>query len=278
MSTPLAKPQFYTFDASVWSTAPRLAIVELNYPKDAFDVKETVLLEGQNFAPSFVKLNPAATLPTLVDIQGDVLDNTTKVVKYLIANAPNAPQSWEPASPEIIEALHEDTIDPNDLLLNYSRNDEERKGKAGDVPGAYWKGRQAALEKYAASSPPELKSFYEKKIAYNSFYNNIYHGSPDEATLKDYYGKAAALWKAVGSFLTGPLPKYLSERKGPYFGGEKPGEVDFHAIAWLARVVTAAGGSIEKLEEAIGSKLDPSVSAYYEDWTKRESFKTLGIF
>lgn len=133
--------------------------------------------------------------------------------------------------------------------------------------------------------------------------------------MKEYYGKAAALWKAVGSFLTGPLPKYLSERKGPYFGGEKPGEVDcelttiqssnspvpnlptpseletdasffpsiasslpVHAIAWLARVVTAAGGSIDKLEEAIGSKLDPSVSAYYEDWTKRESFKTLGIF
>jgi len=44
--------------------------------------------------------------------------------------------------------------------------------------------------------------------------------------LKEYYGKAAALWKNVGNFLTGPLPKFLAERKGLYFGGEKPGEVD----------------------------------------------------
>lgn len=65
-----------------------------------------------------------------------------KVVKYLIANSPSAPSSWEPSSPEIIEALHADSIDPNDLLLCFSRNDEERKAKAGDVPGKYWTGRQ----------------------------------------------------------------------------------------------------------------------------------------
>lgn len=99
-----------------------------------------VLLEGDNFSPEYLKLQPSGTVPALVDLSGEVLDSTTvrpfprrppppargrrltsspraltpryvpareqKVVKYLIANAPSKPASWEPASPEFIEALH----------------------------------------------------------------------------------------------------------------------------------------------------------------------------
>lgn len=35
-------------------------------------------------------------------------------------------------------------IDPNDSLLGYSLNDEQRKAKAADVPGKYWNGRKGA--------------------------------------------------------------------------------------------------------------------------------------
>lgn len=95
---------------------------------------------------------------------------------------------------------------------------------------------------------------------------------------------SAELWSSVGAFLSGPFAQALASRPSPssswpFFSDDAiPGAVDFHAIAWLARTVTAAGGSIEKLEEAIGGqKVDASVRDYYEAWKARESFKKLGI-
>lgn len=71
-----------------------------------FNAQTLSLLEGQNFAPAYLKIQPTGTVPALVDLQGEVLDSTVKVVKYLIANAPKQPESWEPATPEIVEAFH----------------------------------------------------------------------------------------------------------------------------------------------------------------------------
>jgi glutathione S-transferase len=64
------------------------------------------LLDGENLSPAYLKVQPTGTVPALVDLQGEVLDSTIKVVKYLVANAPRKPESWEPATPEIVEAFH----------------------------------------------------------------------------------------------------------------------------------------------------------------------------
>lgn len=50
-----------------------------------------------------------------------------------------------------------------------------------------------------------------------------------------------------------------------------------HTAAWLARTVTAAGGSVDALAKAIGGPVHDAVKAYYETWTARPSFKKLGI-
>lgn len=71
-----------------------------------------------------------------------------KVVKYLIDNSPTPVKSTSNGS-DIIEAVHGENIDPNDLLLKYSRNDEERKAKAKDVPGQFWGGRQSELSSFS---------------------------------------------------------------------------------------------------------------------------------
>lgn len=106
------------------------------------------------------------------------------------------------------------------------------------------------LTKYAESPPAELKDFYAGKVKYNDKYNksvrsssiptasqvltgsyrssaSIYFGSPDDTELKKYYSEANTLWTNVGDFLNKQLPSYLKQRNGtPYFGGDKPGEVD----------------------------------------------------
>jgi glutathione S-transferase len=56
------------------------------------------LLDGENLSPAYLKVQPTGTVPAL--------DSTIKVVKYLVANAPRKPESWEPATPEIVEAFH----------------------------------------------------------------------------------------------------------------------------------------------------------------------------
>ncbi|CED82313.1 Thioredoxin-like fold [Phaffia rhodozyma] len=276
-STDSAKPAFYFFEGSAWSTAPRLAIEELGYDlKKDLDLHSLPLGEGANFDPSYLKLAKEGTVPALVDLQGEVLDSTFKVVKYLVANSPKR-ITLEPSSPNVIEAVHSDQIDPNDALLGYAVDDESRKAKGSDLPGQFWNGRQQALEKYAKSSPPEFKNFYEEKIKYNSYFVKIYSGEASDEELKEYYAKGKKLWSNIGSFLSGDLVKFLqNDRKGTFFAGNTPGEVDFHVIAWLARIITSGGG-VEGVEKLTGKPLDKSVKGYYESWTSRESFKKLEI-
>lgn len=64
----------------------------------------------------------------------------------------------------------------------------------------------------------------------------------------------------------------------PFFGGEDPGEDDFHLAAWLTRIAFVAGGGKEQdgvpaLENGLGIKLHPKVSAYWGAWSVRKSWQ-----
>ncbi|CEI96236.1 hypothetical protein RMCBS344292_10402 [Rhizopus microsporus] len=79
------KLTLYTFKLSLWAAAPRVAIHELNIP----NVKqiEVDLSKAENFAPSYLKINPKHTVPTLEveEENGEkkYYDDTTSIIKYL---------------------------------------------------------------------------------------------------------------------------------------------------------------------------------------------------
>jgi hypothetical protein len=134
----MSKPTLYTFGASVWAaglyplnervqclTPLRQSLNSLCetrvfgfqfrvlisrrpysaqlYPEGAIEIKVINLLEGENFDPSFIKLNPNATLPTL-EAEGKVYTSTSAVVSYLCKHAPN-PVALKDES--VIELVHE---------------------------------------------------------------------------------------------------------------------------------------------------------------------------
>lgn len=86
-----------------------------------------------------------------------------------------------------IELVHGPSApDPNALLLSF-RTDEERQVKLNNVPGAFLKGRQAALLRYQKESEADgtpdasgrLASFYENKIKENGGLLAMYEGKAD---------------------------------------------------------------------------------------------------
>ena len=75
-------------------------------------------VEGANFHPDFLKLNPNATLPTLATSDG-VYTSTAAVVRYVIKHAPKP--AGRPSGTDLVDALHVAAIDPNFSMLSAVR-------------------------------------------------------------------------------------------------------------------------------------------------------------
>ncbi|KZS93135.1 hypothetical protein SISNIDRAFT_102008 [Sistotremastrum niveocremeum HHB9708] len=246
----MSTPVIYTFGGSVWAAAPALAIGELDYPEGAIKETEVNLVNGANFDPKFVKINPNATLPTLVDGE-HVYTNTKDVVDYLIKHAPTPLPSSDP---------------------------EELSAKGQSVPGMFLKNRQEALEKYAPTAPPELKSFYDAKLAGNGALNSFYAGTASDDAKAAFFTQSQGHWESLKEFILKTLPGYLPS--SGFIAGEKPGEADFHVGAWIARIGAVVGGSPDSkgvlaLEKELGEPVPARVQAYWAAWSERESWKQL---
>jgi len=259
------------------------------YPAGAIDTKVVNLVEGENFAPSFLKLvcswsitiaadglnpaskNPDATLPTL-EADGKVYTNTTDVIAYLVQNAPVKVKTGS----SIIQTVHEDKYDPNFALL-LSRNDNELSAKGGDLPGLFLAHREAALEKYSAT--PEaapFKAFYDAKLAGNGGLLAIYQGKAPEEVKEGFFKQSQAHFANVTAFVFEVLPSHLTG--SGFIGGEQPGEDDFHVGAWLTRIAATVGATsgddaLKAFEAAYGKPVPEKVAAYWNAWIVRSSWK-----
>ncbi|KAJ8469142.1 hypothetical protein ONZ45_g2335 [Pleurotus djamor] len=265
-----SKPKLYTFGGSVWSAAPELAIRELGYSSDDINTETVNLVLGENFKPSFIKINPNATLPTL-EAGGQVYTNTNDVIDYLVKHAP---KNVKTGNPEFIKEVHEDSIDPNFALL-LARNPEELSAKVASLPYTFVYNRQVALKEAAASEEgKEFAQFYAAKIAGNGGLLDIYEGRvPADAFFKQSQDHFAN----VVSYLSNSIPKRLPA-ESVFIGGSTPGEDDFHLAAWLARIAATSGAvkteeGLEALKNSIGSDLPPKVVAYWKAWADRDSWK-----
>ncbi|CAE6435090.1 unnamed protein product [Rhizoctonia solani] len=286
-----AKPVLYVFGASVWASAPSLALLELKYPPGAVEEKVVNLLEGENFTPEFIKINNNATLPTLVTADKTYTD-TAGSVEWIVLNAPtpgiksthqdgsvewivlNAPTPGiKSTHQDVIVAVHRDNIDPNFSLLS-ARTQEELDSKRGGIPGQFIRQRQAKLEELAPKSPEDLKVWYKGKLEFNGFLSSVYAEGASSDVTSGWFDKSNQHWENVKAFITSELPNFLPE--SGFIDGVVPGEADFHVAAWLARTAGVSGAKIDDvapLGEALDLSLDPKIVAYFNAWKVRDSWK-----
>lgn len=132
------------------------------------------------------------------------------------------------------------------------------------------------LERVTPTAPPELKAFYDAKLAGNTGALAIYGGAAPADKVEPYFKLSQANWDAVGNFVTTVLPKYIPAQG--FTGGEIPGEADFHLGAWLARIAMVLGAPNEagswKSFEAFG-EVPSSVSQYWKTWQARDSWSVV---
>ncbi|KAF8508722.1 hypothetical protein BU17DRAFT_99541 [Hysterangium stoloniferum] len=272
MSTQDKKPVLYVFPASVWATAPLLAVHELDHA-DSIEIEHVNLAEGANFKPAFLKINPNGTLPTLAT-PDKTYKSTADVVKYIIESASKAP--GRPSGTDLIDKLHDSSLDPN-FSMFASHSEEAIKAKGGSLPGHFVRGRQAALAQLLQSAP-EHAAFYAAKAAQNGQLVAIFGGTAPPEVVQGFIAQSKGHWASIAAFVAADLPGYLPD--AGFIGGERPGEDDFHLAVWLARTVAVAGGGntpegILALEGALGGTgtVPKKVQSYWNLWRDRESWK-----
>lgn len=266
----MTKPVLYTFSHSVWGAVAEIAVAELNVD---VEFKQVVLINGENFEPSFLRLNPTATLPTLT-AGPNVYTDTSAVVSYLNSVAPSPVTK----ATDFADLLHERKYDPNFALL-LARNDEELKAKAGSIPGVFLANRQTALERISATpDAAEFKAFYDEKISVNGGLLKIYKYEVPEEAKNGFFqasiGHAANVRDFILNTITAKLPS------SGFLGGANPGEDDFHLIGWLARIASTVFASndaegILAYEKELGVPVPSSLVSYWKLWVERASFKTV---
>ncbi|TFK77122.1 hypothetical protein BDN72DRAFT_953597 [Pluteus cervinus] len=175
MST-VPKAILYHSPESVWSAVVLLTLEEKGYASDEVDLKVVDLGRGENLDPAFLRINPKATVPTLVvplektlsqevESRYKAITSTKDIVEFLdrsrstrsrthttsTAPAPSltpATISFSAKSNLVIDTLlHGDAGDPNRLTM-FSIRDEDSLKKLASTYGSKVVGRQEALGKY----------------------------------------------------------------------------------------------------------------------------------
>jgi len=223
--------------------------------------------------PSFLKINPHATLPTLT-ADGKAYTSTIDVVRYLIQNAPVAP--GKPSGTDLVKRIHDDDIDPNFALL-LARNDEELTTRGNNIGIAFLGNRQAMLEKHSKTpEAAEYSEFYKDKIVGNGGLLAIYKGEVPEDVKENFFKTSEKHWGNLTKFIVEELPPNLPE--SGFIGGDKPAEDDFHVGGWLARIIATIGGKDAGAlsgENALNQPVPLKVVKYFETWAARDSWQTV---
>jgi len=149
--TSIPKATLYHYPGSVWCAVVRLAFEEKGYAPDEVDLRVVDLAKGENYDPTFLRLNSTATVPTLLVPYDDSLasglegrykslTDTKTIVEFLdksrtvnsrthtISSAP-AP-TLTPATIAatmtckiIVDILHSEIANPNKLHFINARDD-----------------------------------------------------------------------------------------------------------------------------------------------------------
>lgn len=268
----------YTPPVSVWGAVPQLAFIEKGYGASDYELRFVNLIEGENFAPSYLRINQNGTVPSLVvplaetagqevDTKFRALNSSVEITEFLDASrsqsildikgedsAKPAPVlspatiEGKAASDALIKMVQAPLADPNALLLA-ARSLEELEQQRKGLQGTFCKNRQAALERFRA----EAKS--------NTSAENPRTASVTERLVQWYNDKEASLaplhaayiqadQEASQKFVQQSLQLWLGaahvlaelEQKiiSPFVFGDQISLADLHITAWLARIFSIA--------------------------------------
>ncbi|CAG8676783.1 7782_t:CDS:2, partial [Acaulospora colombiana] len=255
--------------------------IELGYTDEV--VQKTIVVgDGENLDLPYVKISPAATIPSLVTPEGKLYDSTLTVVKYLLDNAPQKDKVKYSSDTKLLEIVHEDSIDPNTFFLA-ARSEEELAAKRKAFPMHFVSSQtlasagQKVLERVKPIAPPELKDFYDQKYKGNSGLLAIYTEGASSEVTAPWFKMSQANWDAIGNFITQVLPTYLPEQG--LLGGDTPNETDYHVGAYLARIADVLGAKSEKgaasIFKVFTGEVPASVLQYWDTWVVRPSWETV---
>ncbi|BGP15734.1 hypothetical protein JCM10213_007971 [Rhodosporidiobolus nylandii] len=303
MAAHVPKATLYAFSpGSVWSAPAVLTAKEKGYKPEELEYRTVDLPKGENFSPAFLRINPEGHVPVLVVPYAHTVEDgiqtkfkaicgSVAVTEFLdtatLRSSTHPAPSLSPATverasrqKEILEFIHKADVDPNMLMLS-CRDEAEGKQKLEGMAGGFLKGRQEALERYAAEvgdSDSKLKEFYAKKIAENAGLLKSYEGAGAAA---DLHKSSTALWKSIAKTLSVLESKF--EPNAVFLVGDEISLADIHVGAWLARILAVSGAqsisdipaALRKLEENLpeGAKVGPKVSKFAEALFERDSFK-----
>ncbi|KAI0724602.1 hypothetical protein C8T65DRAFT_599230 [Cerioporus squamosus] len=282
MSQAVPKAALYYSPASIWASVPLLALEEKGYGDDEIDLKAVDIAKGENFAPSYLRLNPGATVPTLVvplektlspeiESRYKAIQDTKAIVEFLdksrsaqsrthtTSTAPSpslapATIAFSVQSNQIIELLHSQAADPNALFYMNARSESELKELSKQLL-PFVSGRRDALAKLLADSDSgaiqvsdKTKAFWQVKLIATEKFLQVYQNadkSEGELSEEARQARQEYLKSANGAWsnLKDVLSALNKEIIGPFVLGDQLSVADLHLAAWLARIASLSGAS-----------------------------------
>ncbi|KAJ5550938.1 hypothetical protein N7461_005636 [Penicillium sp. DV-2018c] len=278
-----ASPQLtlFTSPASQWAYVAHLTLDEKGYHPSEYAVKEIGLVQGENFAPEYVKINPNGTIPSMTSTSlPKPLVDSADIVKFLDSNPSKGPSLF-PDDPkqrakvdELIAHVHQSQLSTN-LILLQARDEQEMNAKKSAMWKDFVVARQEKLTKYGAAHP-EIP-LYASRTPENGQLYRLYNTEigPDhqqffEASRQGYRDFAAGLNKLDSMLVL------------PYAAGEKVTAADIHVVPWFAHALWGAGGEkiqdLRPLEELIQKsvpdfKIGERIKSWWTNISATESFK-----
>ncbi|PCH33676.1 hypothetical protein WOLCODRAFT_22163 [Wolfiporia cocos MD-104 SS10] len=299
MTTDVPKAALYYFPKAIWPSAPLLALEEKGYGSDEIDLKLVDLSKGENYAPSYLRLNPNATVPTLVvplhntlspevESRYKSLQDTKSIVEFLdksrstqsrthtTSSAPSpslspATIAFSAISDKIIDLLHSPAADPNALLYLNARNEAALQELSRERLQTLSARRDAVAQLLTDNESAKIRvsektrQFWElKRVAIEKFLD-VYQAADKPTSALDDAAKTkreAYFSDATTAWagLQGVLIELNQEIIGPYVLGDQLSIADLHLAPWLARLVKLSGGTIADDGNIAVGKLEEHVS------------------
>ncbi|EJF66744.1 hypothetical protein BD309DRAFT_973410 [Dichomitus squalens] len=294
----LPKAALYYSPNSIWASVPLLALEEKGYGADEVDLKVVDISKGENFEPTYLRLNPGGTVPTLVvplqktlspeiESRYKAIQDTKSIVEFLdksrsaqsrthtTSTAPSpslapATIAFNAASHEIVDLLHSQAADPNALFYMNARSETELKALATKlIP--FLVGRRDALARLLTesdagniSASDKTRSFWQvKKIATDKFLQVFEEAEKSEGELSDDARQRREEYlkssHAAWTALKDVLITLNKEIIGPYALGDQLSIADLHLAAWLSRIASLSGATPAEDGTSVLGKIEAHV-------------------
>ncbi|KAH6917407.1 hypothetical protein BKA70DRAFT_1252097 [Coprinopsis sp. MPI-PUGE-AT-0042] len=256
----IPKAVLYYFPKSIWCGVVLLALEEKGYGADEVDLKIVDLWKGENYDPTFLRINPKATLPTLVvplsntlseeiDSRYKAITESTDIANFLdksrslVSRTHTTSTAPAPAlapatiaatniAQVIIELLHSDEASPGILRYVNARDDAQLQQLAKEVL-TIMTARHNAVQKHLTEAENEtihvsekVKKFWREKLESMSMavrVLSVADKAADALTEEEKNARAQFLGigkKAWGKDLPDLLVKLSKEMTAPFALGE----------------------------------------------------------